>query len=208
MPVLFNQNIHNKILALWLIEESLDQLILQAGPYLDQEPAFQQITSSARQKEWLAVRLLAQNILGIWPKIAYSPSGRPFIIGSKQQISITHTRNMAGILLGDENRLGIDVEQNNRNIEKVLPRFLSPTEYEKFHEADHQTKITCWCAKEAVFKAMGEDHVTFSSQIELLDITQTSPYGQIRALFRTDRYQTSIELNTFQISGHIVVWTR
>ncbi len=207
MALVFNQLIHNNRLALWKIEESIGELENLLEPHHLQHQTYQTISSESRKKEWLATRLLVKELLGHWPTISHYPSGQPFIENSPLAISISHSHDMAGVLLGTNKQLGLDIENESRNIEKVLNRFLSKIEYQQIKDATMQLKILYWCTKEAVYKAMGTNNIEFSKRIIIKEVHTIAPYNSIKALFIDNTAQKEIMLHYLVTHGNIIVWT-
>jgi phosphopantetheine--protein transferase-like protein len=68
-------------------------------------------------------------------------------------------------------RIGVDIEKTGRNIEKIAPRFLSPTELEKWNESSNLLTLA-WSAKESVYKAVGKPGLSFQKEIIISDFDQ------------------------------------
>jgi len=150
--------------------------------------------------------LLTKELLGHWPSIEHNASGQPYIADSTLSISISHSHDLVGVLLGPHKHLGIDIENTNRNVERVLNRFLSEMEYQQIKDASDARKVLYWCTKEAVFKAMGTSNIEFSKRIIIREVIEVPPFNSIKALFYDNTSPKEILLHFFEISGNWVVW--
>lgn len=135
-----------------------------------------------RRKEWLFGRLVAKDAVRLFLKDQYrlkvSPAdieitadehGRPFVgeeligkSGYRLTISITHSGGSAVAVVGkcgDHLGVGIDMEQVGRNHEGLERVTLSAQEQALLSAVPLSKReewfLRCWCAKEAVTKALG-----------------------------------------------------
>ncbi len=166
MPFVKKIEVENGLIGIWEITETADSLISDFHFSKDEETDFQKFKGEKRQKEYLITRLLLQHLLGEKTEIAYQESGRPQLKNSAKQISISHSAEFVAIFISNE-LAGIDVENMNRNIDRVTKRFLHPDELAWIEKSDHHqiSKMLCWCAKEAIFKCSCENGVQFDKQI-------------------------------------------
>lgn len=166
MPLL---TIHTKpFWGIWKFGESSDELftMLDEGDvYLSELSA---IRMEHRRQEWLASRVLLQQMLGRFSRIAYHPNGAPYLPDEKLHISISHTKGYAAVLLQDHPAAGIDIEYRSDRVLKIRSRFMNPEEeaaLDKEHETEHL--LIHWCAKEALFKMIGQTDVDFCKHLHV-----------------------------------------
>lgn len=148
--------------GVWKIEESSDLLfsLLRDGEaYL---PQLEMLHSEQRRREWLASRVLLQELTDGPVHIAYLPNGAPCLSGSSLYISISHTRGYAAVLLQTGPVAGIDIEYRSGRVAKIRSRFMNPEE-EAYVDKEHETEhlLLHWCAKETLFKMIGQKEVDF-----------------------------------------------
>lgn len=126
-------------LGLWRIDESIE--------------------GAPRQRERQAVLSLLHAMTGDETlTIGHEPSGKPFIDPFHGNISVSHTRGYAALLLSDgRERLGVDIEYRSDRVERIASRFIR-TDEDAPATAD---KLLIWSAKEAVYKLYSEDHLMF-----------------------------------------------
>lgn len=205
MPLIYNQYEHTYRVALWDLTEPLSYFEEKVQLSQTEKKTYQQINNEGRKKEWLAVRLLLWETLGFWPSIVYAESGKPILQNHSRHLSISHAKTMVGILLCTNPYAGIDIEPTKRNIDKVAKRFLSEKELNDIENAEHPySKIRYWCAKEAIFKAVNENNISFSKQIIVNEIT---PKGEACATFYNGSKTMNFELKHIELNDHLIVWT-
>lgn len=205
MPIVLNKYENTFRLALWSLTEPLEYFEEQARMTAADLAVYQHIGSASRKKEWLAVRVLLNEVLGFWPHINYSETGKPLLRNHSRHLSISHSRSMVGILLCTNPYAGIDIEKTDRNIEKVSARFLSEVELEQMKQQPGDfSRVLYWCAKEAIYKAVSETNVLFSKQIFVHTI---HPDGTIDASFSSKTENLHFQLNSMVFNEHMVVWT-
>jgi phosphopantetheinyl transferase len=105
-----------------------------------------------RKTEWLGVRYLLSIMTGKYYEIKYSEHGNPYIIDNLN-ISITHSKQIFGIILSKTQNTGIDVEFLSSKILKTAEKFITKEEIDLFTEEEKIKRIYInWCAKETLFK--------------------------------------------------------
>ncbi len=160
MPLL--QKHTGPLWGIWKIEESSDTLLslLQNGEACLSQLAL--IHAEQRRREWLASRVLLQELTGGPARIAYRPDGAPFLPDLPLHISISHTKGYAAVLSQERPAAGIDIEYRSGRVSKIRSRFMNPEEeagIDKEHETEHL--LLHWCAKETLFKMIGREEVDF-----------------------------------------------
>jgi 4'-phosphopantetheinyl transferase EntD len=112
-------------------------------------------------------------MLGRPTRVERSPEGAPFLPDSNLSITISHTGDFMGIAISPHPHVAIDIELQDRNIERMASRFTSDEERDLFHEhAISNPLIYIWGVKECLFKAAPVTHVLFKDHFKLLQVTQ------------------------------------
>lgn len=152
MPILFKTEILSQDVFLWNITETEQTLISLSE--LD-APNFK---FEERRKTWLASRCLVKEVFKDNPEINYTEFGKPYLKNSKDCISISHSGKLIAFARSKSN-CGIDIQEKNSKIDRILSKFLNDHEKEWVEElgntSDHHHLI--WCAKEALFKVYGTE---------------------------------------------------
>ncbi len=193
-------------IGIWKLSETSSDLISGVQLSDSEKAAFKNIKNEKRKKEYLAVRALLEKMTGTDTKIDYEKNGRPKLESSPQNISISHSAELAVILLSEENA-GIDVENTGRNIAPVAKRFLSQAEL--IHTENLPDKqvvqIIYWSAKEAIFKCSSEENIQFSSQIRILPF-ELKDEGNLQGELKIKDQTFNFDLSYFRVENNVVVY--
>ncbi len=154
------------VLGIWKFDEPLSSLISQFSFTPAEQAEFDKIKNEKRKKEYLAVRLLLQQLVNKKCEIEYLKSGKPQLKNNNRNISISHSANFVAVILSSQ-KVGIDIENSSRNIEKLTGKFLHKKEISEIEKAENKqfATILYWCAKEALFKCTDDDGIQFNKQI-------------------------------------------
>ncbi|MFA9391074.1 MAG: 4'-phosphopantetheinyl transferase superfamily protein [Prolixibacteraceae bacterium] len=205
MPLLLNRYENSFRLALWSLTEELEYFENKAHLSPSDKIIYNKITSPSRKKEWLAVRVLLNEVLGFWPNITYTETGKPLLQNHTRHLSVSHSKSMVGILLCTDPYAGIDIEKTDRSIDKISARFLSDVELEQLkNKPSNFSRILYWCAKEAIFKAVSESNILFSKQIHVEEVNAD---GTIICHFKSEKEELHFVLNYMELDQHMIVWT-
>jgi 4'-phosphopantetheinyl transferase len=166
-------------LGIWKIEE--DEISLRR---LIKEDIAVPFTNAGKRIEFLAVRALVK-AMDIDPlKIAHFHSGKPYIENCALNISISHTKGYAAILLSSQIQMGIDIEQMSKRILKVRSKFMHPDEEKALFGQDCNELsllLLHWCAKESLYKAIPDEEVDFINDLRILQFNISGEKGSFRA---------------------------
>lgn len=146
-------------LGLWKIEETVED-IMNHCPYLAKYGAVmdQRYRSDSRKKEFLAVRALLHDMLGeAWEglEIEHLPSGKPILEG--YQISISHTRGFAAVMLSTKHNVALDIEYSSARVGRIISKFMREDEIAN----TIPQQLIHWSAKETIYKLFSEDDLHF-----------------------------------------------
>ncbi len=186
MPEIFRHIISpGSSYAVWEITETAGELESMIKLRPAEKDIYQSFLIESRKKQWLAYRVLIRSMLS--PEefpVEYDDSGKPYLAGAKIHISVTHSGDLAGVIISSEGLVGIDLEEIRGRIEKVRERFLSPEELGGVgSDLNHAVLTTAWCAKEALYKLFGKRGLDFRKNIRL-DLQDISESGEFKAEIR------------------------
>lgn len=129
--------------------------------------------SPRKKKEWLASRELLFLLSGEAKRLqcAYDDFGKPFLVGSQQHISISHSELWCAAMISDQ-ICGVDIQLYSSTVQRIAERFLSEAE---FALARNETNINhalhlLWGAKECLYKAYGKKKLVFKENIRIFEI--------------------------------------
>lgn len=114
-----------------------------------------------------ASRMLLKELLGEEARVDYHSTGAPFLACVPLYISISHTKDYVAVIL-DKRPTGIDIEYRSDRILKIRSRFMNPEEeagIDLEHEVEHL--LIHWCAKETLFKIIGQEGVDFQKHLHV-----------------------------------------
>lgn len=168
MPLVFQKRLPAKSnLGLWQLTEAIETLE-QVYPLLPVENNYySKLKNDRRKKEWLATRILLTELLGKRVEIKHTEHGKPYIINSNTNISISHSRHFVSILLSNAMTPGIDIEHISERVQKVEHKFLDNMELQWCESL--KSKTICWSAKEAIFKTYEKELDFHDIQIQKFD---------------------------------------
>lgn len=143
--------------------------------------------SKQRRIETFATYLILYamtNYDGIY--IDHNDDGSPFIEGLN--ISISHTKGYAAVIISKQLKVGIDIEYISNRVEKITNWFMRSDEYAK----ETVDLIVQWCAKETAYKyfsAIKPDFLDLHSYYDessklrgFFDIEETKNNDKIRII--------------------------
>ncbi|HOT64365.1 MAG: 4'-phosphopantetheinyl transferase superfamily protein [Bacteroidota bacterium] len=163
------ENLSNDcLLGVWEMTESVEEL-LSLFPETLRDKAQKHvkgIKSVKRATEWLSVRLMLYLLLNEEKIVHHHRDGRPYLTDRSFNVSISHTRNHAAILIHPSKNVGIDIEEISDRVYRVASKFVSQDEYiDPHHEKIHL--LLHWSAKETMFKLLEESEIDFKQHLHL-----------------------------------------
>ncbi len=206
----FEEKIHTSHgdIAIWDLDDSVEELQQQSSLSDFEQQRFETFTAERRKKEFLATRILLHSLLENKDEIVYPDStGRPFLKNSKKNISISHSLDFAVVIVSDK-KIGIDIEQTNRNIDRVAKRFLHPSEQEFISKQENQqnAKILFWSAKEAIFKCSEFQGIEFNEQIIIHPFNLNKTEGEFKASLLYNKQKINYLLKYRFFKNNIMVY--
>ncbi|MCC7006033.1 MAG: 4'-phosphopantetheinyl transferase superfamily protein [Ottowia sp.] len=131
-----------------------------------------------RQEQSLAVRMLLDRILlnchGVTAPHHYTlfkkPNGQPYLMGKNAPaVTLTHSHNYVACSIAWNTVVGIDIEVIKPRDWQRYQKILHPDELAWIQEGQKSEQdirgLRCWCAKEAIIKAFGENLADRFAQI-------------------------------------------
>lgn len=194
MPLFLNEEIFPDVrLGIWAISESSDDF-WALSPYVESSRSeFNALYKSEQRKcEVLAVSLLIKEIIGDNVQLLHQDNGKPYL-SSGMNISISHTRGFAVIIVSRSKQVSVDIEYFSNRIERIRSKFMRDDE-----NASSQVKLLMhWCAKETMYKLFPEDNLTFN-KMQLLSVDGNDSTGIITAKNIFRNRNVSVYYRTFR----------
>ena len=123
----------------------------------------EKITNPFRKNEFIGVRFL-RNLINKDLQIYYSDFGKPYTIIPNQYISISHSKNYIGFAVSSH-PIGLDIEECNSRIFKVMHKFLNEREKELIDIDSIEQVTSTWCVKECLFKLNNRNGINFQEEL-------------------------------------------
>ncbi|HLF63434.1 MAG TPA: 4'-phosphopantetheinyl transferase superfamily protein [Saprospiraceae bacterium] len=153
-------------LGVWRIEEDSsffsERLLLS-----DTEQSSLSILNSSKRLEWLASRFVLDQITNHSERIETStrPSGKPYLIGRKEHISLSHSDAYVAAMIGDSD-VGIDIQRCKDKIVRLEHKFANTMESACIDRSQAVLHLhILWSAKEALYKIYARKQLNFISHI-------------------------------------------
>lgn len=204
MPLFKTISISHGMVGIWQLSEPVVDLLREFTEEELSNPLFTRYTHDKRKMEWLASRLLLKQMIGHKFSITYLATGKPILNHAIfRSISITHSRDFVAIIVHESKLVGIDIEDTDRNFQRIEKRFLSDEEL-GFVSGNNQLKCLFWCAKEAVFKLVEDEGIEFREQI----IVSSNPEqeNQFSVKYQNKAKSINYQLNCDFFYGNCLVW--
>jgi len=166
---------NNCLIAIWDLQESLEELIQQSTDILT--PDF---NNEKRKKEYLVSRLLLKDIAPK-TKITYNEYGAPKLENGKH-ISISHSKNLVAIIFSKQ-KVGLDIEKISEKPLRLASKFISEDEHQNLTE---EKATLIWCVKEAIFKWHQKGNVDFKKDIKIKEF-KIMEKGEISCNFKGEK---------------------
>jgi phosphopantetheinyl transferase len=193
-------------LAVWKITESLDSLLSRIRLTQKELETLERFSFEPRKLEWLSVRVLLNEMTGKELNILYNGNRKPYINGNTYYISISHSRDLTGILLSSVKKVGIDLEYMSHRIGSIANKFIN--EHDMITNDEEQRKYHLyihWCAKEALYKICDKQDINFKDN---LTIEPFEPLDKGVLLGRVHNWMRNepFTMNYFSLGNYVVVW--
>lgn len=194
-------------IAIWKIDETSEELLQKYSLKEEEISRFNTISAEKRKREWLATRLTLKHLLGNEPTIAYYVNGKPFLENSDNHISISHSSNMAIVIINPTHQVAIDTETISDRVLRIKNKFLAPQEIAFLEqlEVPNVGMLLAWCSKETLFKLAGKENIDFKTAYQLSPF-EIKKKGGIMATYATITPPLTIRLNYQIIDNNIVVY--
>ncbi len=207
MPVILEKIYENNIsLAVWQITESHDELQAMLPSEILTDAELASISHPQKQVEFFCSRLVIKhlaNSLGIkYLGIKKDECGKPYLVGSNWQMSITHTSNYVAAVMHPSEALGMDMEKPSEKLQRIAHKFLSETERT---EAENDIEKLCiyWSAKEALYKLYGKRKVIFNENLFVFPFLKEQ--NKITGRLKINEIDKTYNIYVEKIDGYILV---
>ena len=209
MPLYLKKELEDKTrIGVWQVTETEEELKALSSVPSDEMEEISFIRSESLRRQKLAVRALLDEMFEDKVYLSHHDNGKPYIENSITNISITHTEKYVAVILNDNEDVGIDIESLARDFSSVEKKALSEDEIDDLEEDEKRNGQLAiyWCAKEAIYKMLGQYDVNFAEQIEV-EKFRPKKDGELEATFEDeDGYEEEFDLEYIIFDNHVLVW--
>ena len=137
-------------------------------------------------------------------KITYNNNGKPSL-NSKYNISISHSHEIAALVISDNSKIGLDVQLNENKIFNIQDKFLNPSEKLNIGENPSLKILTMiWTSKESIYKAVGLKGISFSDNIKIEKVVEEDKTGI--GYYTNGSEKVKFDLKFFYIDEYIICY--
>ena len=209
MPLLLDQSLPNNTrLLVWDISEETDWLKSRVILDKEEEDLYLTFTHDPRRKQWLSVRLLLQHYFAGKANqyLYYDEFHKPYLKDSNFHISISHSHQLAGIIISESIEPGLDIEKLAHGIEKIKNRFLSDEELHMIKEPHQKEQLHIyWCAKEVMYKIYGRKKLEFKENLKIVPYTDETE-GRLKGQLLKGGEEMNFDIYYRQLGGYMIAW--
>ena len=209
MPLYLKKELEDKTrIGVWQVTETEEELKALSSIPSDELEEISFIRSESLRRQKLAVRALLDEMFEDKVYLSHHDNGKPYIENCVTNISITHTEKYVAVILNDNEDVGIDIESLSRDFSSVEKKALSEDEIDDLEDDEKRNGQLAiyWCAKEAIYKMLGQYDVNFAEQIEV-EKFRPKKDGELEATFEDeDGYEEEFDLEYIIFENHVLVW--
>lgn len=178
-------------LALWeMTERTAD---LQCPPDVD----LASFRSEARLKERLTTYAMLKELTGNGALfLSHERSSKPVLEG--YEISISHTRGWAAVILSTDRPVAVDVEYRSDRVTRVADRFIRPDE----DKSSLDIQLVNWSVKETVYKLLSAENLHYGE----MRLQQFAPLARGKVWVEDLKCPKIIEVEYLLTSDYVLTW--
>ncbi|WP_018464068.1 4'-phosphopantetheinyl transferase family protein [Segatella paludivivens] len=186
MPVVYIKEVAPDVkLGLWKMEESALQFLSDS---LDVRELFDSeifaYKSDSRRQEKLAVYSLLWKMTNSKIRISHNEDGKPIVDG--YNISISHTRGYASVILSKLKNVAVDIEYYSDRVARIADKFIREDEI----ATDIASQLINWSVKETVYKYFSEQNLQYFDM-------KLMPFEEFENIKRVLNLKTSSYLDVY-----------
>ena len=157
---------------IWKITESYDDLIKKLTLKPESLKRVLGMKSGIHQCGFLSVRHLLKAFGYSDLDLFYDENGKPHLKDGKH-ISITHSFNYSGVVISENEAVGIDIEKQRPIITNIASKFVDyEFNYLEATDDEYVKKLTViWCAKESLYKLFATPGLSFKQHTLVIPFT-------------------------------------
>lgn len=190
---------------IWKVLESESDL--SEGIVLTQhcQTRMEGMKSELHRRAFLSIRHLMAEAGYVDADLYYDEFGKPHLKDGKK-ISITHSNDFTGIIVSEDQEVGIDIEKQREKILRIAHKFTPIEEYRTIANTDALIrKLTIvWGSKESLYKIYAEPGLSFIHHINVRDFRLESAQSTAEILYHGD--SSFYDIRFFEFEGFTCVY--
>lgn len=206
MPEVWRKEDSDYRIMVWQSTESLEFLLKEADLNEKDFAEYCSFQSETRKREWVTVRTALRHLLpGENAGITYDKNRRPQLIG-KKSISISHSGPYIAVMVADESRIGIDIEEIHPRIDVLAKKFVSEKEFSFIDQKNRFEKLhVIWGAKEVLYKIYSRGGVDFKKDLHVNQF-EYSTKGECIAFIKKFDFEESFIVYYRSLGGYMITY--
>lgn len=149
---------------------------------------------------------MLEQILNSRVQIKYEESGKPYLAESDFQISISHTKGFAAVILHPLRQVAVDIEQRTEKVMRLQSKFMNENELSALDSADAVSySLICWSAKETMFKWTPYTEMDFRKHL-CLSSFKVAESGYINACICRNDNADPIVVSYLNRQEYVLTW--
>lgn len=201
MPIVFEKALTEETtIGLWEISENEDKF----NGILGNTTIPAEIKNPQQRLEKLAVRALIKYLTNsnVYQSLTYTDKGKPILNDSVLNISISHKRNLAGVIISKSVDPGLDIEWKDNKASRLSSKFTTDNDLNALSGIDDSIIHTLiWTAKECLYKIDGNKALDFKKHLYLSNENNIL-YGHIIRGNLESRYK----LDYFHFENYLITY--
>lgn len=194
----------NDYIAAYAAVLSFDESEIYKDILSDNElAALNSFKNESRKQQYVTSRILVKELLqDPAVELLNDSDGIPFLNGSLKSISLSHTNELAAIVIGNSKQ-GIDIEKITGKALRISKRFLCDYELSLINASSNKAELATlfWCIKEAAFKYADIAGATFKTDFIITHCDSDTDTGSAVVNINTGSVK-KISLKYIKIQSH------
>ncbi len=151
---------------IWELKEEIHELVAYLSqPKISEE--LEKYKTDKRKKEFLCSKILLKELFDKQISVQYNKFGKPFILNSKWNISITHSGKYVAVARSKQ-ELGIDIELISEKLDRTKHKYSSDYELKSLDSNQNLYHLALyWSGKESVYKLVGNEALIFNEEMKI-----------------------------------------
>lgn len=190
---------------IWKIEEPENELAdgIELTPHCQNRMAG--MKSEMHRRGFLSIRHLMSEAGYVDADLYYDEVGKPHLNDGKH-ISITHSNQFTGIIVSENDEVGIDIEKQRDKILRIAHKFTPIEEYSTIAntEALIRKLTVVWGCKESLYKIYAEKGLSFLHHIVIKDFSLMDDFTTGEVLYQGNK--TNFDIRFLEFEGFTCVY--